>query len=111
MLIFNLLMLTIIIVFVIDISGFQMTVKKMIWKWLKGSKTPFVDFDMKIPFCSLCMTHHILLIYVIVIGRFSLGIWALICLIACFTPIIKDIILLTRDFLGWIIDRAYNIFQ
>lgn len=96
-------------VLVVDIAQFPTEIKRALFRWLKG-KQAYVDYSLK-PFdCSLCLTWWTGLIWIIVAGfRFD---YVVLCLgIACFTPIIKDIILLTRDFLGWIIDRAYNIFQ
>lgn len=96
-------------VLVVDIAQFPAEIKRGLFRWLKG-KREYVDYSLK-PFdCSLCLTWWTGLIWIIVAGfRFD---YVVLCLgIACFTPIIKDVILLTRDFLGWIIDRAYNIFQ
>lgn len=96
-------------VLVVDIAQFPAEIKRALFRWIKG-KREYVDYSLK-PFdCSLCLTWWTGLIWIIVAGfRFY---YVVLCLgIACFTPIIKDIILLTRDFLGWIIDRAYNIFQ
>lgn len=96
-------------VLVVDIAQFPTEIKRGLFRWLKG-KREYVDYSLK-PFdCSLCLAWWTGLIWIIVAGfRFD---YVVLCLgIACFTPTIKDIILLTRDFLGWIIDRAYNIFQ
>lgn len=96
-------------VLVVYIAQFPTEIKRALFRWLKG-KQAYVDYSLK-PFdCSLCLTWWTGLIWILVTGfRFD---YVVLCLgIACFTPIIKDIILLTRDFLGWIIDRAYNIFQ
>lgn len=96
-------------VLVVDIAQFPAEIKRGLFRWLKG-KREYVDYSLK-PFdCSLCLTWWTGLIWIIVAGfRFD---YVVLCLgIACFAPIIKDVILLTRDFLGWIIDRAYNIFQ
>ena len=96
-------------VFVIDIAQFPTEIKRLLFRWLKG-KQEYVDYSLKPVDCATCMTWWTGFIYILVTGfRFD---YVVLCLgIACFTPIIKDIILLTRDFLGWIIDRAYNIFQ
>lgn len=96
-------------VLVVDVAQFPAQIKRALFRWIKG-KREYVDYSLK-PFdCSLCLTWWTGLIWIIVAGfRFD---YVVLCLgIACFTPTIKDIILLTRDFLGWIIDRAYNIFQ
>lgn len=97
-------------VLVVDIAQFPTEVKRALFRWLKGKNTPYRDYSLK-PFdCSLCLTWWTGLIWILITGfRFD---YVVLCLgISCFTPIIKDIILLTRDFLQYLIDRAYNIFQ
>lgn len=97
-------------VLVVDIAQFPTEIKRALFRWIKGKDTPYRDYSLKPVDCATCLTWWTGLIWIIVAGfRFD---YVVLCLgIACFTPTIKDIILLTRDFLGWIIDRAYNIFQ
>lgn len=62
------LMLSIIICFIVDISGIVLNIKKLIWKILNG-KIPFRYYDLK-PFdCQLCMNFWIGLIYSLYIGN------------------------------------------
>lgn len=106
----NLILTALFWVLVIDIAQFPTEIKRVLFRWLKGKNTPYRDYSLK-PFdCSLCLTWWTGLIWILITGfRFD---YVVLCLgIACFTPIIKDIILLTRDFLQYLIDRAYNIFQ
>lgn len=98
MIVLELLAITIITVFIIDLSGFQDTVKKGIWKWLKGNK-PYQDFQMKFPFCSLCMSHHIMVIWVLCNGNFNLYIWMLICIISFLSKHIKALLEIISDVL------------
>lgn len=106
----DLILIALFWVFVVDIAQFPTEVKKALFRWIKGKQTPYVDYSLK-PFdCSLCLTWWTGLIWIIVTAfRFD---YVVLCLaIACFTPTVKDIILLIRDFLGWLIERAYHIFQ
>jgi len=58
----DLLIISFIVSFIIDISGIVSSIKKFIWK-LFNKKIPYKDFDFK-PFeCSLCMTFWVILIY------------------------------------------------
>lgn len=64
----------------IDVSGFTQSWTGAMSKWL-GAKVSSVK-----PFtCSLCMTHHVCLIYAICAGAFSLKVWAYICALAFLT--------------------------
>ena len=106
----NLILTALFWVLVIDIAQFPTEIKRVLFRWLRGKNTPYRDYSLK-PFdCSLCLTWWTGLIWILVTGfRFD---YVVLCLgIACFTPIIKDIILLTRDFFQYLIDRGYNIFQ
>ena len=88
------------VVFVLDLSGFvEDGIQPFFRKWLGGNlKTkPFL--------CSLCMTHHISLLYIIVTGQFSIYLWALICLLAWLTPITKNILITVKDILGKALDQ------
>lgn len=93
-------------VLTIDIAQFPTEIKRALFRWLKG-KQAYVDYSLK-PFdCSLCMTWWTGLIWILVTGfRFD---YVVLCLgIACFTPIIKDSVLLIRDLCQWIIDWLYR---
>ena len=94
----DLLAITVIVVFIVDLSGFQYTIKKMIWRWLKGNK-PFQDFEMKIPFCSLCMSHHCMVIWLLCTGNFTLTMWMVVCIISFFTSHIKALFEIISDLL------------
>lgn len=98
MLLLNLLAITVIVVFIVDLSSFQNTTKRMIWRWLKGNK-PYQDFQLKPFTCSLCMSHHCMLIYVICTGQFSFPMWAVICLISYSSIHIRAILELVSDIL------------
>lgn len=74
-------MIAAVVVFVIDTSGVVENIKKWLGVLLNienvGSIKPFD--------CSLCMTHHVALIYAICVGQFSLSVWAWICVCAMLT--------------------------
>lgn len=99
MLLLELLAITVIVVFIIDLSGFQDTAKRFIWRCLKGKDKPYRDFPMKFPFCSLCMSHHIMLIWALCTSNFNLFIWMVICIISFFTIHIKALFQILSDIL------------
>lgn len=94
-------------VLIIDITGFVDEMKQRLYKWLNGGK--YREYALK-PFdCSLCMTWWTCFILILFNWDFPLLIFA--TLVSCFTPIIKDLILMTRDFLSYIINNFWDIFQ
>lgn len=104
----NLLCIAVITVFVIDLSGFVEGMKQRYWKWLMGNK-PYKGFSIK-PFdCSLCMTHHICVIYALFAGIFSLPIWLYICGLSFFTPQIKGVLRGISDLMIKAENLFYNI--
>jgi len=60
----NAALITFIISFVIDYSGFITSVKKGIWRLLNG-KLPYKHFDIPLFGCSLCLSFHSVWIYLI----------------------------------------------
>lgn len=95
----NLLLITICICFIVDLSGFVETVKKWIWRLLKGKDKPYKDFNFK-PFdCSLCMSHHCMFIWALCTGNLSLPIYAVICGLSFLSSNITGFMSLIKDLL------------
>lgn len=90
----NLFSILIICVIVIDISGFVYSLKVAIGKYLKISPNSFhiKPFD-----CSFCMTFWVSMIYLLVVGRFTLVNIAIVLLICCLTTPLKNLIMSVRD--------------
>lgn len=102
-----LLLIAVILVNLVDLSGFVDTVKHWIWRWLHGNK-PYVDFDFR-PFeCSYCMTHWCGLLYMVIVGDITLFNYAYLLFLCFLTPVIKDVIVLVRDFLSDVIEGIYR---
>ena len=62
--ILELLLLTVIVCFVVDISGFIDTIKNLIWKWVFNGKREYREFRLKPLDCSLCMSFWIGIIWI-----------------------------------------------
>ena len=90
----DLFSILIISVIVIDISGFVHSIKVAIGKYLKISPNSFriKPFD-----CSFCMTFWVSMIYLLVVGRFSLVNIAVVLLLCCLTTPLKNLIMSVRD--------------
>lgn len=91
----ELLILQVIIVFVIDISGFINTIKRFISKLLIN--TELDNYSIK-PFdCSLCMTFWCGLIYILCHQVFNIVFIGWICLLAFLTPITSNLLFSIKD--------------
>ena len=90
----NLIAILIICVIVIDISGFVHSIKAAIGKYLKISPNSFriKPFD-----CSFCMTFWVSVIYLLVVGRFTLVNIAIVLLLCCLTTPLKNLVMSVRD--------------
>ena len=90
----DLFSILIISVLVIDISGFVHSIKAVIGKYLGISPNSFriKPFD-----CSFCMTFWISVIYLLVVGRFTLVNIAVVLLLCCLTTPLKNLVMSVRD--------------
>lgn len=105
--IIDLILLQIITVFIIDLSGFPITLKTYVSKYLTKSKIITSEYSFK-PFdCSLCMTHWIGLLYIIITG-FSIPLYALVCVLSLTTSNTMNLLLLIKDGINKLIDKWQN---
>lgn len=90
----DLFAILIISVLVIDISGFVHSIKAAIGKFLGISPNSFriKPFD-----CSFCMTFWISMIYLLVVGRFTLVNIAIVLLLCCLTTPLKNLVMSLMD--------------
>lgn len=95
----DLLLITTIIVFIIDLSGFIQEIETIIWRRY-FPKLPRDIIHIPKPFsCSLCLTFWSGLAYLIITGQISIPLIAFTCLLAYSTPIIGDILQGLKDLL------------
>lgn len=83
--------------YLVDLSGIVMSIKKMIWWFVFKDKKPFQDFQFKLIDCSLCITHHTLLIYLLVVGEFSLFYYLVVCMLSYFSSNITSLLIRLKD--------------
>lgn len=106
--IFNLFLIAVICVFIVDISGAIDSLKSAI-KWLlTNGKMKNSNYDLKPLSCSLCMTFWCGLIYLLVTGNFTLMYVAIVCLFSAFSCLLKSGILLVEDIITKIIQLIYK---
>lgn len=103
-----LLLITIAMTIVIDLTDFVPSVKRGIWRWVFKDRRAYQDFPFK-PFeCSLCMSFWLGLGYLIIWGQWTLPLMVLQLWLSIMTPQIKDILMLVKDFINKIIDTLYG---
>ena len=96
--------ITVIVVIIVDISGFIDSIKTLIGKVLGINNVKLKPLD-----CSFCLNFWVSLIYLLITNELSITAVMVTLLLSTMTPIIKDAIYLIRDLLGKIISKIYNI--
>ena len=101
----KLILITVIIVQLIDISGFPLALKKALWKWVQGKEKPYKDYSLKPLDCSYCMNFWISLAFLIFTGNFTLEYLTIILLLSWLTIYIKDFQYLIGDTIQKMINK------
>lgn len=109
MIILKLILLQIIVCYLIDLSGFVGTVKKMIWRIIVGKEQPYREFPLKPLDCSLCMVHHTLLIWALITSNFSLFVYMIICMLSFLSSNTSGFLRLLKDVLVKIENKVDDI--
>ena len=94
--------ITVIVVIIVDISGFVDSVKTLIGKVLHINNVSLKPID-----CSFCMNFWASIGYLVITNELSITAVMVALLLSTMTPIIKDAIYLIRDLLGKAINKAY----
>lgn len=103
MILIDIILIASIITIIIDISGFNDTYKQILAKILHIN-----DYTKIKGLCTFCITWWLSLLYIIIIGSFSIFNIFYILFIASLTPQIKEIILLVGDIITTIINYIYK---
>ena len=96
--------ITVIVVIIVDISGFIDSIKAFVGKVLGINNVSLKPLD-----CSFCLNWWVSLIYLLITNELSITAVMVTLLLSTMTPIIKDAIYLVRDLIGKIINKIYNI--
>lgn len=105
MIVFYMLCIAISLVIIIDLSGFVDNLKSFIkWVVTKG-KMSGNNYRLYVIDCSLCASFWCNIILLLVMGKFTIGYICLALIIALFTDVIKDTILLVKDVFLSIINK------
>lgn len=99
----NIVLLTTIVCFIVDISGFVDSVKGLIWKLVIGKNKPFQDFNMK-PFdCSLCCSFWVGLIHLLCVGQFNIPMIGFVCLFSLLSSNITGLLIVIREGINYLL--------
>lgn len=104
----NLLLITITIVFCIDLSGGMDSLSHFVWKKLY----PTVKYSgWRIPLigCSLCSSWWSGILYLLITGSFSWFLLAYVALLSYLTPVIGSTLILLKDSLIWLVNKMYEL--
>ena len=96
----NLLLLTFVICFIVDVSGFFTFVKKFVASRLEHKYKNLKYEDIKIPFvtCSLCTVWWTGIIYLLCVGEFTIFNLTFTALLALLASNISGLMLTIKDY-------------
>lgn len=94
--------ITVIVVIIVDISGFVDSVKTLIGKVLHINNVSLKPID-----CSFCLNFWASIGYLLITNELTITAIMVTLLLSTMTPIIKDAIYLIRDSIGKAINKAY----
>lgn len=100
----NAFFVTVIIVLIVDVSGFVENLKRLIFRWLNGKGVKYRDFDLKPIDCSFCLSFWVNLIFLVVSG---FSIWGLLVILifSWSTIYIRELFLLLDGWIIWMIQK------
>ena len=96
--------ITVIVVIIVDISGFIDSIKNLIGKVLGINNVNLKPLD-----CSFCVNWWTSMAYLLITNELSITAVMVTLLLSTMTSIIKDAIYLIRDSIGKAINKIYNI--
>lgn len=101
--IWNLLMISFVICFIVDISGIIESIESALSKWLKGKAQLPKPFN-----CSLCLTFWVGLIYVICVDCTLVNV-LLVCVFSAISEHITSVIIIIKQLIAWLFDKIINL--
>ncbi|MCC8185935.1 MAG: hypothetical protein LIP08_00080 [Bacteroides sp.] len=100
----DLIMITILVVFIIDLSGAILSMKMCIWRVLKGTAT-YRPISLKPLDCSLCSTWWACIIFLILTSQLSVKTLMYAALLAFYAENIGYILIAVKDIVGAAVDK------
>lgn len=88
MILINVFLITTIVCFIVDVSGFVDNIKRGIWRLIMGKDKPFQEYRLPPIDCSLCLSFWSGLIYLLCVGQFNIPMIGFVCLMALLSGVI-----------------------
>lgn len=104
MIYFKLIEIAVIVVIIIDISGFIDSIKEFIGKMLNIANVRLKPLD-----CSFCVNWWLSLLYLIYTNELSLTTVMFALIMSVMTTVISDLIYLIRDLIANLINKISNL--
>lgn len=105
----DLLLMSLTVSYVVDVSGFTQSWRSALARWLGRSASalrPLPPFD-----CGKCMTFWACLILTLIEGAFSLPVLAYICLLSCLSVTAGQVFIFIREGLLRLLDMLIQLTQ
>lgn len=102
--IIDLLWVASIIIYIVDLSGFNETLLTFISAYKGKRVTSFKPFT-----CSLCMVWWAGLIYLLIVGAFTLPYIAMVALLSFLSVPLGQLLILIREALNKAIDKLFSL--
>lgn len=103
----NLFFLSVIVCYIVDISGIVSTIKRWIWFFAYGNKQVYREYEIK-PFdCSLCMVFWVGIIYIL-FTQWSIFNLMVVCLLSLMSESITNLLRLGKIVIDRIEDKILN---
>lgn len=96
----ELLALAFIVVYIVDETGIVDSFKAFLKRWLDTKS----DISLKPLDCSLCMTHWVCLVYVLIFGNLDIFVYLYILFLSCNTNNIYILIQKVNEAIGKLFD-------
>lgn len=101
MIILDLALITLIVVYLVDLSGGISSLKQFVWKVVLDGKGKYPDnFRLKPLDCSLCLTWWTGLVYLWIVGSLTLGGIALVAMFSYFSSQVAFILRLISELIN-----------
>ena len=108
----NILLIALILVIITDLSGVVEYIKSHLYHRLRGTYDYPTSWDsplIHLLSCSFCQTWWVGLLYLIVIGQFTIRAIAYLLVICYLTTTIKDLLVFFKEVLTRAIDKMFKM--
>lgn len=107
----SLFLISLIVVIIVDLSGFIDSLKSGLKRIVTKGRMSGSDYRLKPLDCSFCMTFWTGLVYLLITHSFSLWMLSYLLLLCVFTVFIKDVLIVIKDILSYIIRKLYEVIR